>query len=456
MNFIYHLYPLGVLDVPHRNHDPVNDTTAAVAGDVPPIRKLVDWIPYVRDLGCDGVLLGPVFQSESHGYDIVDPYRVDTRLGGNEDLAAVCGAFREAGISVLLDAVFNHVGRSHFAFQDLLRRGQSSDYNDWFHNIDFSREGRNGDPFTYETWDGHDSLVKLNLEHPDVISYLLDAVKMWRERFQFGGLRLDAADVITPTFWPKLREVVGDETLLIGEMVHGDYSSITGAGMVDGVTNYECYKGLYSSLNDGNLFEIAWSLNRQFGPEGIYRGLPLQSFVDNHDVDRIASTVNDDHYLYPIHLLLFTMPGIPSVYYGSEAGLPGVKGIDDWPLRPPLAPNALSGPDAPHPDLRTMIRDAAALRRSSEALRRGDYRQIYVSNGQIVFLRESADERILVAINGEEGNADIPVAMFELPDEASDRTGLTGVDLLNGHRDLDSLHSLEIPGYWGRVIRLHR
>ncbi len=447
MNFFYHLFPLGSLGAPHRNDSsgPSSDR----------IMSLSLWIPYLQNLGCDTLLLGPVFQSETHGYDITDPYALDDRLGSNEDFEIVCRSFRDAGISIMLDAVFNHVGRSFFAFRDLREKGEQSKYRHWFHGVDFSRRNDLGDPFTYDTWDGHPSLVKLNLENPDVREYLLGAVTMWKERFGISGLRLDAADVITPTFWPYLRRLTGPDILLIGEMVHGDYSSVSSPEMLDGTTNYECYKGLYSSFNDGNLHELAWSLNRQSGPEGIYQNVTLFNFADNHDVPRIASTLDEQRYLYPLHILLFAMPGIPSVYYGSEVGISGRKGHDDWELRPPLSPQSLESAEISHhdlvPDLARAIQSLARIRSESPALQNGTYRQIAVSGEHLVFLREWNGEAVIVAVNA--SDSEVTVSL-QLREHCGDTTGL---DLLNHNEPVElSDGHVTIPPFWGRIVSISR
>lgn len=447
MDFLYHLFPLGALDAPHHSSDQSEGR----------LHELTRWIPYLKDLGCDAVLMGPVFQSESNGYDVVDPYTVDRRLGTNADLTVVARAFREAGISVVLDAVFNHVGRSFFAFQDLLHLGRESRYRQWFSGIDFSKPSPLGDPFSYDTWDGHASLVKLNLENDEVLGYLLKAVRSWIDDFGITGLRLDAADVITPSFWPRLRDVTGPDMVLIGEMVHGDYSTIVGPDKLNGATNYECYKGLYSSFNDNNLFEIAWSLNRQSGPDGIYRNVRLLNFADNHDVPRIASTVVNSVHLYPLHILLFTMPGIPSIYYGSEVGIEGVKGIDDWNLRPPLDPADLTKANVPHPGLRSVVRNLAALRKRLPTLKGGSYRQVHVSDGSLGFVRSLDGDTTLVVINGTDEELELPLSEVEPELRTSGSSTAVGVDYLNGDARVDlSTGKVAVPPNWGRVIQLER
>ncbi|MFW5644138.1 MAG: alpha-amylase family glycosyl hydrolase [Alkalispirochaeta sp.] len=459
---IYHLYPLGTLGAPHERspHD------GSVAG-ARTLRDAVEWVSYIRELGAAAVLLGPVFVSETHGYDVVDPYHVDPRIGNDDDLRALVDAFHEAGISVILDAVMNHVGRSFFAFRDVLAEGQASPYASWFAGLDFSRNGPRGEPFAYETWDGHDSLVKLDVDEPGVSGYLLGAVDRWITVFGIDGLRLDAADVISPSFWPKLRRLVDElyhppvpyrfgngRFWMVGEIVHGDYRTITGPEALDGATNFECYKGLYSSFNDGNFFEIAWSLNRLFGDAGIYAGLSLLNFVDNHDVPRIASTLADPSDLYPLHLLLFTIPGFPAIYYGSEVGIPGTKGTDDWPLRPALRPARITGQgeavrdQVPHPDLLNAIVRLNGIRDRSAALREGSYRQVFVDHRLLAFRRDADTETILVVVNSDDG-----------PQRFTPESRISGVDLLNDAETVlpDSGApdgAIVIPPKWGRIIRI--
>lgn len=400
----YHIYPLALCNAPPRNDFAQPPT--------PRLEWLTPWIEHIVSLGLNAVYLGPVFESSAHGYDTADYYQVDRRLGTNDTLKALIAAMKARGLRVILDGVFNHVGRDFWAFRDLRRSGRSSPYADWFHRLDFSRTSRYGDPFFYEGWAGHFDLVKLNVANPAVRQHLFDAVTMWVREFDIDGLRLDAADVLDHDFLRALAahcRRLKPDFWLMGEMVHGDYKRLANADMLDTATNYECYKGLYSSHVDVNYFEIAYSLNRQFGVEGIYRGLALYSFADNHDVNRVATSLKRQAHLYPLHILLFTMPGIPSIYYGSEWGIEGKRTPhSDAALRPCIDLETTSR-TLPEPDLAKTIRRLADLHRQFPALRYGDYRQVYLTHEQFAFMRQTADQTVVVAVNAADHPITIPL-----------------------------------------------
>jgi glycosidase len=400
----YHIYPLGLCGAP--------DSNDSRSPPEPRLEKLIPWLDHARSLGTSALYLGPVFQSSTHGYDTADYFAVDRRLGTNDTLAAVCAAAHERGIRVILDAVFNHVGRDFWAFKDVQKNGRGSPYAAWFAGLSFDGKSPYGDPFSYEGWNGHLSLVKLDVRAAAVKEHLFAAVKQWVEDYDIDGLRLDAADCLDLDFLGELSRFCRDlrsDFWLLGEIVHGDYRRWVGPTMLDSVTNYMCYKGLYSSHNDGNYFEIAWSLNRQFGSRGMYHGMPLYNFADNHDVDRLASSLKNPAHLRPLYCILFTMPGIPSVYYGSEWGIEGRHGQTDRLLRPSLELAEVAA-HCPHPELPALIRRLAEIRRGSAALLRGEYAQVHVAARQLAYLRRTPEEFTLVVINSDER----PVSL-ELP-----------------------------------------
>ncbi len=386
---IYQIYPLGLCGAPAEN-DGV---------EVPRILRLLDWVEHIKKTGADTVLLNPVFDSDRHGYDTRDYYTVDPRLGSGEDLAKVCQAFHDAGIRVMLDGVFNHAGRGFWAFRDVQEKKWDSPYKDWFH-ISFDGNTNYNDGFWYEGWEGHNELVKLNLFNPAVVEHQFNAIRSWVDRFGIDGLRLDVAYCLPPEYLKQLRSFVNGlkpDFVLMGETLHGDYNRWMADDMCHSVTNYECYKGLWSAFNSMNMFEIGHSLARQFGPEQwtLYKGRHLLSFLDNHDVDRIASKLTNPDHLRPAWAMAFGMPGVPSVYYGSEWGMQGSKGRgSDAELRP-----ALEKPE--WNDLTTWISQLAQAKKGSRALCYGAYRNVVLTNRQIIFERACEGERVLVAINAD-------------------------------------------------------
>ncbi len=388
--------------------------------------------------------------SSTHGYDTVDYYHADRRLGTDETLARLTARLHENGIRVVLDGVFNHVGRDFFAFKDVQANGIHSVYKDWFANLRFDRSSPYHDPFSYESWSGHYSLVKLNLHNPAVREHLFGAVRKWIVEFGIDGLRLDAADSIDHAFLKELASFcrsIKPDFWLMGEVVHGDYRLWANPAELDSVTNYECYKGLYSSHNEHNFFEIGYSLNRQFGEAGIYRHLDLYTFADNHDVNRVASMLKNSAHLLPLYLLLFCMPGIPSLYYGSEFGIQGMKDGSDAPLRPCLDLYSLNANNL-HSALTQAIHQLSGLRRQSAALRQGDYRQIHLDSDVIVFCRQTAEDWALVAINA---SAKAVPLTLPIPSAPSRRL----VDVLNGGAEIlrENEHiQLLVPPYWGQVV----
>ena len=390
----YQIYPLGFCGAPFENDGVLEHR----------ILKVIGWIPHMKKLGTDAIYFSPIFESDTHGYNTRDYRLLDTRLGTNEDFRKVCEKLHENGIKVVLDGVFNHVGRGFGPFQDVIRNREGSPYTSWFYRIDFGGNSHYNDGLWYEGWEGNFDLVKLNLRNEDVINYLLESVRFWVDEFDIDGLRLDVAYSLDEDFVRRLRgftQGLKDDFVLIGEMLHGDYNRMMNDAMLHSVTNYECYKGLYSSFNSMNMFEIIHSLLRQFGPENwtLYRGRHLLSFVDNHDVTRVASILTDEKHLPLIYALQFGMPGIPCVYYGSEWGTKAEKSQGDPALRPCFEEPVWN-------ELGEWIIKLAEAKKNSEALNYGAFRSVLLTNRQCIFERKSDNERVLVAINADSTDFD--------------------------------------------------
>ena len=358
-------------------------------------------IPHLKEMNVNAVYFGPVFESSYHGYDTKDFLNIDKRLGTNEDFKNLCEVLHKNNIKIILDGVFNHVGREFWAFKDVQKNGRNSKYCSWFAGLNFNSRSPMGDEFNYESWNGHYNLVKLNLWNREVVDHLLKAVELWIDEFDIDGLRLDAADKIIPEFFKELKVFTKkkkNDFWLMGEIIHGDYNRWANSEMLDSVTDYECYKGIYSSHNDKNYFEIAYSLNRMFGNGGIYKGLYLYNFVDNHDVNRLASTLRKKEYLFNVYTILYTMPGIPSIYYGSEYGIEGVKARNtDDPLRPSF--QDIENIKDKNIELFNHIKKLGDIRIHNDALINGDYKQVVIKNEQYVFSRTSKTDMVYVLLN---------------------------------------------------------
>lgn len=383
----YQIYPLGFCGAPFENDGQLEHR----------ILKVMDWIPHMKKLGINAIYFSPVFESDTHGYNTRDYTKIDCRLGTNEDFKKVCKALHKEGIKVVLDGVFNHVGRGFWAFQDVLKNRESSPYVSWFNRIDFGGNSNYNDGLWYEGWEGNYDLVKLNLHNDDVVNHIFSAVEGWINEFDIDGIRLDVAYCLDYGFLNRLRGFTDskkEDFFLLGEVLHGEYGRMLREMNIHSVTNYQCYKGIHSAFNSANMFEIVHSLLRLFENQdwAVARGAHLLSFADNHDVSRIASIIQDPNCLPLVYAMVFGMPGIPCVYYGSEWGTKADKSQGDPALRASF--------DKPEwNELTDFISHLAEAKKNSEALNYGGFRSVVLTNKQCIFERQSEHERVLVAIN---------------------------------------------------------
>ncbi|HJB08457.1 MAG TPA: alpha-amylase [Candidatus Enterocloster faecavium] len=440
----YHMYPLGMTGAPRENH---------LDAGLPVCRfsQLDLWIPHIRDLNFNAVYIGPLFESTSHGYDTRDYRKVDSRLGSNEDFCRFVSLCRQQGIRVVVDGVFNHTGREFFAFQDIIRHKWDSPYKDWYRGVRFDCQSPMGDPFCYDAWQGHFELPCLNLQNPQVRDYLFQCVEFWIKEFDIDGIRLDCANVLDFGFMEELRQVTGrlkEDFWLMGEVIHGDYARWVNPRTLHSVTNYELHKSIYSGFNDHNFFEIAHNVRRL---EAI--GRDLYTFVDNHDEDRIASKLKDEMHLAPVYMCLYTLPGIPSVYYGGEWAIQGRRTrTSDEALRPAISPEQF---EKLHCPLTGLIARLGEIHRQEKAFCHGVYRELYLTNRQYAYSRENGDSLVLTALNNDPGPAALSIP---LPPEITRALPLLGeegkpesmepIAVENGRLNIT------LPGNWGSILKL--
>jgi cyclomaltodextrinase / maltogenic alpha-amylase / neopullulanase len=404
----YHIYPLGLCGAEKLN-DGVTTTHR--------MRELEEWIPHMEKLGCNALYIGPLFESVGHGYETTDYRLVDRRLGDNSDFIHFVKECHEHGIKVVVDGVFNHTGREFFAFKDLREKKESSRYRDWYCNVNFGSNTEYNDGFSYEGWRGYQVLAKLNQRNPEVKQYIFDVIQYWVDEFDIDGIRLDCADVLDFDFMKEMRtfcNTVKEDFWLMGEVIHGDYSRWVNEEMLHSVTDYELHKGLYSGHNDHNYFEIAHTARRLFDPNGgIIKNANLYSFVDNHDVDRIYTKLLNKEHLVPVYILLYTLPGIPSIYYGSEFGIEGRKdNHSDDGVRPRIVLSDYIGKlDKNKEELANLLMSLATIRKEKQTLQQGIYKELYLTNRQYAFARIDNEEATVIAVNNDDKEETICISV---------------------------------------------
>lgn len=401
----YHIYPLGLCDAPKEN---------TYSASVHRLRDAFCWIEHIKKIGCNALYIGPLFESVGHGYETTDYKKLDSRLGDNADLTDFVKECHAQGIRVIFDGVFNHVGRDFFAFKDLQQNRENSAYRDWFCNVNFGGNNEYNDGFCYENWGGYNLLVKLNQHNPAVRDYICDVIRYWVAEFDVDGIRLDAADVLDFDYMRTLRGVANEikpDFWLMGEVIHGDYTRWVNNDTLHAVTNYALHKALYSGHNDHNYFEIAHTVKRLYDMGGCRPdGLKLYSFVDNHDVERIYTKLNNKDHFVPVHILLYTLPGVPSIYYGSEFGIEGKKeNGSDASLRPAL--NYEDYADAYETNAYTqLIAALGQIHRQTPALSYGTYRELLLTNRQYAFARDYEGVSVITTVNNDEQPSQLHVS----------------------------------------------
>lgn len=395
----YHIYPLGLCGAPKENEygEPVHR-----------LNSLAPWIDHIKKLGCNAIYIGPLFESVGHGYETTDYKKLDSRLGDNADFTNFVANCHKKGLRVILDGVFNHTGRDFFAFQDIKKNRENSAYRDWYCQVNFGGNNEYNDGFSYENWGGYNLLAKLNQHNPAVRDYICDVIRFWVKEFDIDGIRLDAADVLDFEYMKALRHVANEvkpDFWLMGEVIHGDYTRWVNEGTLHSVTNYHLHKALYSGHNDHNYFEIAHTVKRLYEMGGNRPdGLKLYNFVDNHDVERIYTKLTNKAHFAPVHVLLYTLPGVPSIYYGSEFGIEGKKEqYSDDSLRPALSLDDYKGARENNACTKLIARLGEARQRVP-ALSYGDYKELLLMNRQYAFSRTMDGQTAIITVNNDDSD----------------------------------------------------
>lgn len=390
----WHVYPLGATGAPLRDHAPDQVKHR--------LSRLEPWLDHAVELGCSGVLLGPVFASTSHGYDTLDHFRLDPRLGDDADWDDFVEQAHGRGLAIMLDGVFNHVGAGH----ELVEKARSGEADDGGGSMIRLVDGRPAD------WEGHGDLAELDHADPRVADLVESIMLHWLRRGA-DGWRLDVAYAVPSEFWARVLGRVRAEfpdAVFLGEVIHGDYAEIAAAGTLDSVTQYELWKAIWSSLADRNMWELAAALERH---DAFSTQTVMQTFVGNHDVTRIATRVGDEGAALAAVVLL-TLPGMPSIYYGDEQGFRGDKGegfATDDALRPAL-------PDSPA----DLAPEGWWLHRLYQALISLRRRNPWITRGA-VSVEDKTNTTIHYRVTGEDHRLDVRIDLENTP---SVRVGVDG------------------------------
>ena len=432
----YHIYPLGMTGAPKQNTytEPVHR-----------LNTLLNWIPHIKGIGCNALYIGPLFESVGHGYETTDYKKLDSRLGTNEDLKNFVAECHKQGIRVILDGVFNHTGRDFFAFRDIKQNRESSVYKDWYCNVNFWSDNSFGDGFSYENWGGYDLLAKLNQHNPAVRDYICDVIRFWVKEFDIDGIRLDAADVMDFDYMKALRQVANEikpDFWLMGEVIHGNYSRWANDGTLHSVTNYMLHKALYSAHNDRNYFEIAHTV--KYVSDMVGNRLKLYTFVDNHDVERIYTKLRNKAHFVPVHIMLYTLPGVPSVYYGSEFGIEGKKERNsDDSLRPALNYEDFKDAIKTNPYTQ-LIAALGKIRQNTPPLLYGDYRELELQTTHFAYERSLDGKSVIVTVNNGDTDVDMSLACSSSEEYIGALTG-NRVSATDGHL------RVRVPASYGEI-----
>jgi cyclomaltodextrinase / maltogenic alpha-amylase / neopullulanase len=387
----WHIYPIGFVGA--------EPTAQSRPGITHRLDQIIRWLDYVIELGASGLILGPIFESASHGYDTIDHFRIDPRLGDNADFDALLAAAGRRGLRVILDGVFNHVGRDFPAFREVLAQGPQAPHASWF-RLTWPSGHSSGQEPDYATFEGHRRLVAVNHAEPAVRDYVTHVMTHWLDRGA-DGWRLDAAYAVPPAFWgdilPRVR-ARHPAAWFVGEVIHGDYAAFVQDSGVDSVTQYELWKAIWSTLNDRNFFELAWALDRH---DRLLESFVPLTFIGNHDVTRLASRLTDERHIPHALVILLMCGGTPSIYAGDEQAFRGIKedraGGDDA-IRPafPATPDGLAPFGWP---IYRLHQTLIGLRRRNPWLHRACTQIVHLNNAQMAFESRREDQCLLVALN---------------------------------------------------------
>ena len=392
-------------DLPGNWYGPVSYNTK-LGGTIKGITGKLD---YLKDLGVDVVYMTPVFESPSnHKYNTTDYYNIDPDFGTKEDFRELVNTAHQMGMKVVIDGVFNHSGDTFHPFQDVLHRGEKSDYSEWFEIESFPlKQGSIETKPTYDAFAYHGSMPKLKTKNEQVTNYLLDVVTYWTREFHIDGWRLDVADEVSHEFWRAFRKkvrAINPEALIIGEVWYDSSMWLMG-NEFDTVMNYKFFTPVIDfiakkSIN-GHQFSEQVNAVRGLYPLPAYE--VMWNLIDSHDTARFLHQAGEDiRRLKLAALVQMTFTGMPFIYYGDEVGLSG--GED-----PDCRRGMLWDQDKQNMELLSYYKKLIALRKSYPALMTGDFKVVESGDEYVVYEKYNENQIIKVILNNGEKELDMSI-----------------------------------------------
>jgi cyclomaltodextrinase len=404
------------------NGDPSNDPPNVQAWDSAPttwgfqggdLRGIIQHFDYLLDLGITAIYLNPIFSATStHRYNTSDFFQIDPKLGTMQDFRALIEGAHRNDIRIILDGVFNHVGRGFFAFVDVLENEEHSPYKDWFHIKEFPLNAYNpGRPENYLTWWNVKTLPKLNTSNPLVRKYIFKVARYWTEQ-GIDGWRLDVPNEIDDdAFWGEFRQnvrSVNRDAYLLGEIWKIDPRWVDDKHF-DGLMNYpvrDALLALFTGEENAAQFDVR--INELFSA---YRSEYVSAMyvpLDSHDTERFRTAAGGKiDRLKLAFLFQMAFPGAPGIYYGDEIGLEGGKDPDSRRAFPWKETEW-------NQDLRAWVRTLISLRKRTPCLRRGGYLSLYSQDGCYAFARTLGEEKILVVMNANNRSCKVEIPCSDL------------------------------------------
>ena len=323
----------GVSAIKDWNEIPAADGTRQFYGG--DLQGVIDKLDYLQKLGVEVIYFNPLFVSPSnHKYDTTDYTKIDPSFGDGDTMKVLCKEAHEKGIRIMVDAVFNHCGRKFAPWMDVLKNGKNSRYADWFMVENWEQIGKRADTRDrrFYSFAFSDGMPKLNTNNEEVIQYFCKICEDWIRDYDIDGIRFDVGNEVSHRFLKRIREhlkKIKPDIYLLGEIWH-DASQWLLGDEYDSVMNYPLLSGIHDFFLDQTMKkeEFEYMVNRCYTMYMQQNNNVLFNLLDSHDTERLINRLHNLDIFYQQLAILFTLPGSPCIYYGTEIAMEGAHDPD--------------------------------------------------------------------------------------------------------------------------------